>query len=236
MPSAAWVDNNARIAKLLTDLGVSFEKEYAFEGLTGLHGGPLRFDFFLPATALRPELLIEYQGVQHYSTCFGVFPGPGNVYPDAIRYRDYQQQLHDQRKACFALINRIPLLLIPPGLSEQVERALLVESLAFWTEQHERHVMSAEDTWSLRNPGFLAELQARLTSSEFITAERKMYDHLTESIGNVFTPKPKAQWGRLGKRHARLVRAVKRERQQRRAPPTIVLRDPLSLSFDECNE
>jgi phage tail protein X len=230
--AALRVDNNARIASILAELGVDFYQEFTVDGLTGLHGGALRFDFCLPPTPRRPALLLEYQGVQHYSTSFGVFPGPANVYPDAVSVREYQQQIHDQRKQCWAAEQRIPLIQIPPGLSAATERALLVDSLAFWAEQHQRNLMGAEDTWYTRHD--MRELQEQLDAVD--SPERRLYDHLKACVLNVFHADPAQQWGQLAKRHRKVVRASKKERlrvkrMRVRAKRCVIrLRDPLTMS------
>lgn len=41
---------------------LDFEREKSFDGLVGVNGGPLRFDFYIK----EKNAVIEFQGVQHY--------------------------------------------------------------------------------------------------------------------------------------------------------------------------
>lgn len=47
---------------LRNNTALEFEREKTFEGLVGVNGGPLRFDFYIP----EKNAVIEFQGVQHY--------------------------------------------------------------------------------------------------------------------------------------------------------------------------
>lgn len=51
-----------RIAKVLRELGISFEIQKSFENLLSQKGWKYRFDFYLPDY----NLLIEYDGIQHF--------------------------------------------------------------------------------------------------------------------------------------------------------------------------
>jgi very-short-patch-repair endonuclease len=54
-----------KIEQVLNSMNVRYEREVSFEGCD--HKKPLRFDFFLPAH----DLLIEYDGAQHFDSTFG---------------------------------------------------------------------------------------------------------------------------------------------------------------------
>lgn len=208
--------NNDRIASLLTELGIEFIREHSFPGLTGIAGGPLRYDFFLPT----PGLLIEYQGAQHYPCGFGTFPGPGNVFPDALEETEFIQGFSDDRKVWWARMHHIPFIQIPPGLSLQIERQILHESVTFWTAQQERYRMAAEDTWYLRLPTNKYRLaQEKLDDPH--SRERARLDHLKECRDNLFSENPQDAWPKLAKRQREvLFRRKPQTPRERKVTPT----------------
>lgn len=53
------------MAEYLAGKDIEFEAEYAPDGLYGVNGGNLKFDFMLPGVS-GPAVLIELDGVQHY--------------------------------------------------------------------------------------------------------------------------------------------------------------------------
>ena len=88
-----------RIRNYLNGKNIYFKKEYTFEGLVGVGGNPLRFDF---AIFNNGELiqLIEYDGEFHYK----------KYYED----QNFEEtQIHDERKNQYCKENNIPLLRIP---------------------------------------------------------------------------------------------------------------------------
>lgn len=74
-----------------------FESQKEFNGLTGLGGGNLSYDFYLPSQ----NLLIEYQGEQHLHYKEGFHESINDF---------YKQQEHDRRKREYAKLNEIELL------------------------------------------------------------------------------------------------------------------------------
>lgn len=52
----------AKIAKILSELNIPYERQKTFSDLVGKNNVLLRFDFYLPLE----NLIIEYQGIQHY--------------------------------------------------------------------------------------------------------------------------------------------------------------------------
>lgn len=136
------VDNNDRIAALLSSLNVRFERETQFPGLYGVFGGLLAFDFYIPSISL----LLEYQGPQHYATHFGLRGGNGESSVRVHELKMLSQQEHDTRKRRFCLEQGLILVEIPPGLTCTTERAFLTECIAYWTSYKERLLMSREDT------------------------------------------------------------------------------------------
>ena len=54
------------IAEFLRKNGIDFEIQYSFEGLNGIGGAPLHFDFAIFDNNKNIKALIEFQGEQHY--------------------------------------------------------------------------------------------------------------------------------------------------------------------------
>lgn len=86
-----------KIATWLRYNGIEYEYEKEFDGLTGLGGGNLSYDFYLPDY----NLLIEYQGRQHE----GYIQGFQKVYCDYLN-----QVEHDERKRKYSKIHNIRLI------------------------------------------------------------------------------------------------------------------------------
>ena len=89
-----------RIAEILQNNKIIFEKEKTFKGLIGDNNTPLRYDFFLPEF----NVLIEFDGEQHFRY-------------NSIFYKDkesFEEQQHrDLIKNNFAKENHIVLIRIP---------------------------------------------------------------------------------------------------------------------------
>lgn len=86
-----------KIFKYLNDIGAVFIYQKIFDGLIGVKGKNLSYDFYLPDY----NLLIEYQGEQHEK----FIPGFQNS------YEDFKRQLeHDKRKRQYAKDNNVKLL------------------------------------------------------------------------------------------------------------------------------
>lgn len=83
------------IANILTKNNIAFSTEKTFSDLRGLSGGLLRFDFYLPEF----NIVIEYQGQQHYWSVFG---------SDVDK-----QKAHDKLKKDYCVAHNIPLIEIP---------------------------------------------------------------------------------------------------------------------------
>ena len=85
------------INEFLLDNDVKFETQKTFEGLIGLGGGNLSYDFYLPDY----NLLIEFQGQQHECYKKGFHKNK----------EDFQKQVkHDRRKFNYAINNKIDIL------------------------------------------------------------------------------------------------------------------------------
>ena len=89
-----WLDNK----------NIKYKREKIFEDLLGVGNNYLRYDFYLP----EHNLLIEYQGVQHYQPID--FKGEGK---EKAKSRFKTQQEHDKRKREYAELHNIKLLEIP---------------------------------------------------------------------------------------------------------------------------
>ena len=83
------------IINLLTHNNISYVKEYKIKNL-----GNLRYDFYLPEY----NRLIEFDGVQHYEECSGVWDTI-----DSLEAR----QIRDVKKNEYAILNNIDLVRIP---------------------------------------------------------------------------------------------------------------------------
>ena len=82
------------VKKVLTDIDLKFEEQVSFEGL--IDKSNLTYDFYLPEL----DLLIEYQGIQHYEPV-ELFGGEPTL---------KIQQRHDEIKRQYASSNNIELL------------------------------------------------------------------------------------------------------------------------------
>ena len=95
------------IRKYLKEHNISFEYEKNFDGLIGVGGGLLSYDFAIKGT----NILVEYQGIQHY---------------EAVDYFGGEEQLriqreHDKRKREYALENGYQLIELNYQLYESYE-------------------------------------------------------------------------------------------------------------------
>lgn len=98
------------IEKYLINNNIEFNLYYKFDGLIGINGGQLSYDFYLPYY----NLLIEYQGRQHYESV-DIFGGDEQF---------HIQQEHDRRKRNYAKEHNIELLEIPYLDFDNIEQIL----------------------------------------------------------------------------------------------------------------
>ena len=96
-----------QIEKALINLQIDYEKEKIFPNLYGTGGGNLRFDFFLP----EQNILIEYQGEQHYRQNFKY---------DSTEEGFQKRQCHDEIKRQYCKENGIKLIEIPYWKQEDI--------------------------------------------------------------------------------------------------------------------
>lgn len=98
------------IEKYLIKENIKFYSQYTFNSLTGVGGRQLSYDFYLPDY----NLLIEYQGEQHYRPIdrFG-----------GIQQFEIQEE-HDRRKKDYAIENKINLLEISYSNFNNIEQIL----------------------------------------------------------------------------------------------------------------
>jgi Zn ribbon nucleic-acid-binding protein len=98
-----------RVSKYLVECNIEFIPQMKFDGLLGIGGGNLSYDFYLPMQ----NLLIEYQGEFH----------DGTVHQQ--REEDFKrQQEHDRRKRKYANDNGIRLLEIWYWDFDNIEKIL----------------------------------------------------------------------------------------------------------------
>lgn len=86
-----------RINSYLTNHNINFISQMSFDGLIGIRGGRLSYDFYLP----EDNLLIEYQGEFHDGNIISGFQ---------TKESSYSQKEHDKRKKQYAKSNNINLL------------------------------------------------------------------------------------------------------------------------------
>lgn len=98
------------VSDLLTQNGISFQREKSFEGLTGSNNGLLRFDFAVYNFDGKLDYLIEIQGDQHYK--------PIDFYGGEKAF--LRQQAHDKLKQKYCIEHNIPLLQIPSRKQSQL--------------------------------------------------------------------------------------------------------------------
>lgn len=95
-PYCNVIKGEDKIVNYLIENNIDFERQKKFDGLLGVKGGKLSYDFYIP----KYNLLIEYQGEQHERSIehFG-----GN--------EQFKIQLeHDKRKRDYAMSHNIDLL------------------------------------------------------------------------------------------------------------------------------
>lgn len=92
----------------LTNLGLDFEIQKTFEGLRGVNGGVLRYDFYIPSL----NLLLEINGVQHYESV-GLWGGEERL---------LIQMENDNRKKAFARAMGINLVEIRCYSEREVDK------------------------------------------------------------------------------------------------------------------
>lgn len=86
-----------KISDYLTDRNITYIPQKTFDGLLGVGGGNLSYDFFLP----EQNMLIEYQGELHDS------PVDLRGYGKEVAYQRFLRQIeHDKRKKEYALNNK----------------------------------------------------------------------------------------------------------------------------------
>lgn len=86
-----------KIAELLTENGLLFERQKTFGDLIGKNNMPYRFDFYLPEL----NRLIEFDGIQHFQN--------REIFSDTLE----EIQTRDRIKNKYCLDKNIPLIRIP---------------------------------------------------------------------------------------------------------------------------
>lgn len=100
-----------KIAEILDKYKINYCYQQPFEGLVGVNDGLLSYDFYLPDY----NLLIEFQGEQHYKPC-KIFGGEEKF--------DIQME-HDRRKREYATTNKINILEISYDRYMDIEKILI---------------------------------------------------------------------------------------------------------------
>lgn len=100
-----------KVEETLIKSRIEYEREKSFEGLVGVWGKPLRFDFSLYKDG---ELigLIEYDGIFHFE----------DVY-EGCNHKNIV--IHDKRKEAYCKSKRIPLLIIPYTDYDKIDKLIM---------------------------------------------------------------------------------------------------------------
>jgi hypothetical protein len=102
---------NTSICRILQEKNIKYEAEKRFDGLLGVGGGSLRFDFYLPDIGI----CIEYNGEQHYRNIIR-FGGEEEL---------IQRTEHEKRKVKFCKHERIPIFRIPFTFKNNLEKIIM---------------------------------------------------------------------------------------------------------------
>ena len=100
------------IKYILEKYNIDYDWQVEYDGLVGLGGGNLSYDFYLP----KYNLLIEYQGEYHDGTV-----------PNQTQEQFEKQQEHDRRKKQYTIDNNINLLEIWYWDFDNIEKILCKE-------------------------------------------------------------------------------------------------------------
>lgn len=100
-PECQWSKGETSISIYLNNIKMIYEAQKSYSGLTGLNGGSLSYDFYLPTHSL----LIEYQGEQHKTPID--FRNEGM---EMAKIRFENQKIHDKRKREYCQLHNINLL------------------------------------------------------------------------------------------------------------------------------
>lgn len=114
-PKCQYSKGEKRILDLLSSNVVEFIPQKEFNGLVGMKGFPLSYDFYLPLK----NVLIEYQGEFH----------DNNVRYKATNKSIKYRKEHDRRKKQYAIDNNIKLLEIWYGDYDNIEEILRKENI-----------------------------------------------------------------------------------------------------------
>lgn len=102
------------IRKYLRFLGYDFTHGKEYNGLLGVNGGQLSYDFVVTYPNGKCALLIEFDGIQHSEPC-GHFGGARQL---------KRQREHDRRKDAHARLHGIPLLRIRHTEFDTIEQRI----------------------------------------------------------------------------------------------------------------
>lgn len=102
MPSPGWSNGEKLIATYLFNKRITYQYSVTFPGLKDINS--LTYNFYIPSL----DLLIEYQGVQHYNPC--TWNKRYSIQEAKVRFA--KQQKHDRIKKNFAKENDLQLICI----------------------------------------------------------------------------------------------------------------------------
>ena len=111
-----------KIEEILQQSGLEFAEEYSFPDLVSHNGRPLRFDFAVFNDEHEIQLLIEFQGIQHYEAkdVFGGYSG--------LR----KQQYNDMKKRQYCKSHNINLVIIPYWDEQRINYDYIMHAAYGW--------------------------------------------------------------------------------------------------------
>lgn len=122
-PSCSMSKGERKIYNYLKESGINFKSQVSVEGLVGVKGGKLLFDFGIGNNAM----FIEYDGEQHFN------PHSFNSVSDTFtRYEFKVIKEHDRRKNQYCEEQGIPLIRIKYTEFDEIEK-ILDENLSYYS-------------------------------------------------------------------------------------------------------
>lgn len=110
-PNCSASKGEKRCKKYLDENKIIYITQYEFDGLVGINGGNLKFDFAIFDKFNDILCLLEYDGIFHYEKQY---------YNDGFE----TIRIHDKRKNEYCISHNIPLIRIPYWEYENIEKIL----------------------------------------------------------------------------------------------------------------
>lgn len=112
-PKCNLSKGETKIIKFLNDNNIKYECQKKFLNLINNGRNSLRFDFYIPSK----NLLIEYDGIQHYKG--------GKIFNHILTKKEFEEiRKRDKIKSKYAKNNNIKLLRIPYFQFKEINKIL----------------------------------------------------------------------------------------------------------------